>query len=61
MMVLPRPGICRLRSGRTAWDHRMFGTLCPWLSISRVGGIDPGWFSMSSRACSTQKLGRMQE
>ena len=42
-------------------DHRMLGTLCPWLSVSSVGGMAPGRFSMSIRACNTQKLGRMQE
>ncbi len=42
-------------------DHRMFGTLCPWLSVSSVGCMDPGRFSISCRAWSIQKPGRMQE
>ncbi len=42
-------------------DHRMFGTVCPSLSVSVVGAIDPGAFWMSRRACSDQKSGRKQE
>src|SRR2546428_14149491 len=42
-------------------DHRMFGTLCPWLSVSSVGCMAPGRFSISCRAWSIQKPGRMQE
>ena len=33
-------------------DHRMLGTVCPRLSVSVVGGIDPGRFSMSCSAWS---------
>ena len=39
----------------------MFGTVCPSLSVSVVGAIDPGSFRMSSRACRSQKAGLMQE
>src|SRR5579872_3493915 len=42
-------------------DHRMFGTVCPRLSVRVVGGMAPVSFSMSCSDCSTQKLGRMQE
>src|SRR6266478_8924189 len=42
-------------------DQRIFGTVWPRLSVSVVGGIAPGRFSMSCSDWSTQKLGRMHE
>src|SRR5213594_3111263 len=42
-------------------DHRMFGTVCPQLSLRVVGAIAPGRFSMSCSDCSTQNDGRMHE
>ena len=53
----PRPRTCRPRSGTNWVDQRMLGTKWPSLSRSTVGGMAPARFSMSSRACRSQKAG----
>src|SRR5439155_22339760 len=42
-------------------DHRMFGTLCQWQSVSSVGCMAPGRISISCSDWSLQNPGRSQD